>query len=241
MSDMANLTGAILAGGLGTRLRPVIGDSAKVLAAVQGRPFVLTLLDQLDSAGVRRVVMCTGYQADDVARTIGDSYKSIQVTYSREPTTLGTAGALRFALPLLQSDPVMVLNGDSHTEVDLSAMLARHRASGAAITVALATCLDAHRFGRVHLDQHDRITRFEEKAPHAGAGWINAGVYLFQREMLETIPTDRAVSLEREVFPAWVDRGLFGFRTTGQVIDIGTPSSFAAAQRQSALKPCATA
>jgi NDP-sugar pyrophosphorylase family protein len=161
--------------------------------------------------------------------------------YSREPTPLGTAGALRLALPLLPGDPLIVLNGDSHTEVDLRAMLARHKASGATITLALAMCLDAQRFGRVHLDQVDRITRFEEKAPHAGAGWINAGVYLFQRDMLGTIPADRAVSLEREVFPAWINRGLFGFRTTGQVIDIGTPSSFAEAQRQFALKPCATA
>jgi D-glycero-alpha-D-manno-heptose 1-phosphate guanylyltransferase len=123
-SGLAFITGVVLAGGLGTRLRPVVKDVPKVLAEVGGRPFLTYILDQLDQAGMREVVLCTGYLAEVIGKTFGHRYKSLTVKYSNEMQPLGTGGALRQALPQCPSDPVMVLNGDSFIDADLSGYMA---------------------------------------------------------------------------------------------------------------------
>jgi NDP-sugar pyrophosphorylase family protein len=227
---MNGLSAAILAGGLGTRLRSVTGDRPKVLAPVRGRPFLSRLLDQLADAGLPRATLLTGYAADAVQAAFGDSYRGLRLSYSREPEPLGTGGALRLALPLLNESSILLLNGDSYCDVDIAALVARHRATGAVATLSLAEVPDESRYGRVERDASDRITRFVEKGGLAEAAWINAGVYVLERSMIEAIPAGRAVSLEREVLPEQVNRGrVFGF-PAGRFIDIGTPESFAAAE-----------
>src|SRR2546426_1458133 len=119
---LEQLTAAILVGGLGTRLRAVVADRQKVLAPVAGRPFLEQLLDQLTAAGLKRVVLCTGHKAEQVEQTIGREYRGMSIGYSREPEPLGTAGAFRQALSLLDTDPVLACNGDSFCEVDLLAL-----------------------------------------------------------------------------------------------------------------------
>jgi D-glycero-alpha-D-manno-heptose 1-phosphate guanylyltransferase len=109
----SEVTAAVLAGGLGTRLRSVVDDRPKVLAQVHARPFLMFLLDQLAAADFRSVVLCTGYLGEQIQRTFGETYKCLRILYSQEPKPLGTGGALRFALPQITSDPVLVLNGDS--------------------------------------------------------------------------------------------------------------------------------
>lgn len=221
---------AILVGGLGTRLRAATGGAQKVIAPVAGKPFLFRLLDQLADAGLDRVVLCAGHRADDVAATVGTAYRSLRVEYSEEKAPLGTGGALRFALPLLRADPVLAMNGDSFCEVDFLSFRAAHAASGASATLVVREVEDPSRSGRVEFGEDGRIRRFVEKAPGNGRGWINAGVYLLGRAMLESIPERRAVSLEREIFPAWVGRGLCAFPTEGKFLDIGTPESYVAAQ-----------
>jgi NDP-sugar pyrophosphorylase family protein len=155
----------------------------------------------------------------------------MQLAYSQEKAPLGTAGALRLALPQLHSNPVLVLNGDSYCKADLGGFLGFFRSRRANATVLLTEVPDTGRFGRVALNEEEQIIQFEEKGSAAGAGWINAGIYLLSQRLLRDIPTSGAVSLEREVFPAWVGRALYGWRGGGRFIDIGTPDSYAEAAR----------
>ncbi len=228
-SELKNITAAILAGGKGTRLQSAVSDRPKALAEIGGRPFLAWLLDRLAAAGIVDVALCTGYRAEQIENAFGASYQGLRLIYSRETQPLGTGGALRLAAPKIPSDPVLVINGDSAVDADLAELVAWHRAHGAAGTLLLAHVDDARRYGRVRLDDTGRVLEFAEKSEREEPGWINAGVYVLGRDLLDSISPHREVSLEREVFPAWIGRGLFGHRGQGRFIDIGTPESYAAA------------
>jgi len=228
---LAGVTAAILAGGLGTRLRPVLADRPKVLAEVRGRPFLAYLLDQLVAVNLRYVVLCTGYLGEQVKATFGDSYGQLRLVYSQESSPLGTAGALRLALPLLKSDPVLVMNGDSFYNVNLQAFWVYHGACKASATLALVRVSDPSRYGQVRVDTHGAVISFQEKGSESNPGWISAGVYLLTRAFLLRIPTRRVVSLEREVFPAWIGRGLYAYPGEGRFLDIGTPEAYASTEQ----------
>ncbi|HLJ10007.1 MAG TPA: nucleotidyltransferase family protein [Planctomycetaceae bacterium] len=238
---LSEAVGAILAGGLGTRLRAAVSDRPKVLAVVRGRPFLAYLLDQLASAGIKRVVLMTGHRGEQIKDQFGDSYGPIELDYSAESAPLGTAGALRFAYPTLfgpvaASGPetartVLVMNGDSYCALDLAKFVATGNRAWGHAGLVLTRVADTARFGHVEIGIDGRVVRFIEKADAAGAGWINAGIYLVDRELVAEIPEGRAVSIEREMFPAWCRRQrLSGFRTDGDFIDIGTPESYLAAE-----------
>lgn len=150
---------------------------------------------------------------------------------------MGTGGAVRLALPLLDASRALVLNGDSFCDFDAAAHLARHESAKAQGTLVLARVDDCSRYGSVTLGEDDSVSLFREKGAiesgesGGGGGWINAGVYLLERPILESIPSGREVSLERETFPGLIGKGLFGFRmASGGFIDIGTPDSYAQAQ-----------
>ena len=230
MKGLENVSAAILAGGLGTRLHSVIADRPKVLANVRGRPFLAYLLDQLDSFGFNDVVVCTGYMGDQVQAAFGESWGRLRLSYSRESVPLGTAGALRCALPMFKSDSVLVMNGDSFCEADLESMWSWHSKGGMDASILLARVPNTRRYGRVRVDANGLVLKFDEKSTEGGEGWINGGVYLLSRRLLLTIPTAGPVSLEREMFPVWLERGLSGYRGEGRFLDIGTPESYGAAQ-----------
>jgi NDP-sugar pyrophosphorylase family protein len=230
-SRLADATAVVLAGGLGTRLAPVVRDRQKVLATVAGRPFVTHLLDRLLDAGVGRAVLCTGYRGEQVRAALGEFYRGLRLVYSQETVPVGTAGALRVARPLVTSDPVLVLNGDSLCRVSLPAIWRWHHECRAAATIVLAMVERAERFGRVEIDDAGRLTAFEEKSPLPGSSWVNAGVYVLSRRVLDAIPGADPVSLERDVLPVWVGRGLYGCRAAEAFLDIGTPDDYAAASR----------
>lgn len=218
---------ALLAGGLGTRLRPVVADRPKVLAPVSGRPFLTYLLDQLLTAGVRETVLLVGYAADRVRTAIGDDYRGMRLIYSIETEPLGTGGAVRLALPQLCGQTILLLNGDSYCDVELAQFLAFHHRTKAHASLALAEVSDTSRYGRVCTDPVGRVVGFEEKGGVRSPGRINAGIYLLQRGAVDLIPESGPVSLEKEVFPQWVQlRGVWGFGG-GRFIDIGTPESYA--------------
>lgn len=227
---LASVTATILAGGLGTRLRSVVPDRPKVLADIGGKPFLVYLLDQLTRSGISRVVLCTGYMGDQVRAMFEDTYGSLCLNYSQERSPLGTGGALRLALPLITSDTVLVMNGDSVCAADLNAFWTWHCTRGAAATILLTEVADTTRYGRVLVDADGRVLSFAEKDGGSGPGWINAGVYLCRRNLLETIPPDHEISLEREMFPNWIGASLFGFRSQGRFLDIGVPESYAQAE-----------
>ena len=222
----------ILAGGLGTRLREVVPDQPKVIAPVGTRPFLSYILDQLADSGLRTAILCTGHRAEQVEECFGGKHRSLRLLYSREAAPLGTAGAIRLALPLVDQEVALVLNGDSHCDVDLTAFAARHRERKAAASIALARMEDTSRFGRVEFNGDDQITKFAEKSAASGPGWVNAGIYLLRRSVIESIPSGRAASLERDVFPGLIGQGLCGFRSGGRLWDIGVPDEYARAQAE---------
>ena len=228
-NDLSGITTAILVGGLGTRLRSAVADRPKVLAEINGRPMLSYLLDQVAQAGVRRVVFCTGYRGEQVQAAFGTRYGALQLEYSQEPTPHGTAGAIRLALPVLQSDPVLAMNGDSVCEADLRAFYTWHCGRGASASLLLTFTPDVARYGQVQTDPDGKVRSFQEKGSVTGLGWINAGIYLLSRASIETIPVDRAVSIEGEMFPAWIGQDLYGYQSQGRFLDIGTPESYAEA------------
>jgi len=229
-TEFSNVTAAVLAGGLGTRLRPVVADRPKVLAEIHGRPFLAYLLDQLAAAGCRSVVLCIGYRGEHIHRMFGENYRHLRLSYSQEEKPLGTAGAIRLAVSRFESDPVLLMNGDSYCDINLNAFWTAHSQRQAPASVALAHVKSTKRYGSVKLDSSARILEFAEKKESEGAGCINAGVYFLSREVLQSIPEGTNTSLEHDIFPRWVGRGLYGYISLSPFLDIGTPEDFAAAE-----------
>jgi NDP-sugar pyrophosphorylase family protein len=229
MSELNSLTAVVLAGGLGTRLRSVVSDRPKVLAEVHGRPFLCYLLDTLVTAGIARVVICTGYRGEMVRQAFGSRYRSLSLYYSQEETPLGTGGALRASLSCTDAGTILALNGDSLCRTDLAEFAGFHAQHQAAISLLLAQIDDTSRYGRVEVDAEGRVVQFVEKTGRLGPGWINAGIYLIERRVVESIAPNANISLERTVLPNWLARGLYGHRGGRELLDIGTPESYASA------------
>jgi len=238
MSDLEEAV--VLAGGRGTRLTSVVSDRPKVLADVNGRPFLAYLLDLLRDAGVRRVVLSVGYMADMVQHRIGPRHGSMEIVFSREEQPLGTGGGVRLAVGCVQSDPVLVLNGDSYCHLDLPSLVRFHGEQGGRGTLTVLQVPDASRYGRVRIDVAQKIVGFDEKVT-GESGYINAGVYVFCMGLLQSIPAERPVSLEREMIPAWVGGGIYGFACQGPFLDIGTPEYYARADLFFATLPSVSA
>ena len=221
----------IVAGGLGTRLRPLTTRHPKHLLPVAGVPFVGHQLAKLSQAGIHRAVLATSYRAEEFPRALGDGRAyGLSLEYVTEPVPLGTAGAIRNAAQRLEAgpgEPVVVLNADILSGHDLTAQLALHRSSGADVTLHLVEVADARPFGCVPTDAEGRVTAFVEKSPEPVSRQVNAGCYVVTRSVIDTIPRGRAVSVERETFPALLAAGasLVGYVESAYWLDVGTPAS----------------
>jgi NDP-sugar pyrophosphorylase family protein len=224
----------LLVGGLGTRLRAVISSAPKPLAPVGNRPFLELLIRQLGNQGIRRLIMSTGYLADQIEGEFGNgSELGVAIEYSREPEPLGTAGAVKFAERFLQGVPdFLVMNGDSFLELDLRQLVQLHRTHGGVATMAVVSVENAGRYGTVHVDTGNKVTEFCEKTGSDSPGLINAGVYVFSPAILEYIPVG-PVSLEKDIFPRLLDQRVYAVKEQGVFIDIGTPADYARAQELS--------
>lgn len=222
----------ILAGGLGTRLRAAFNNGPKCMAPVGGRPFLEYLLSHIRRFGFSRVVLCVGYGQGQILESIGSGrLKGFEIRYSAETEPLGTGGALKRAESLIDKRDFLVFNGDSFLAIDLQQLVEEHLWSGAWATVALTKVHNSARFGSVVLAANGLIREFREKDPAVcGPNMINGGVYVLNRQVLDLIPESGAVSLEREIFPRLLTRGIQGFICDGYFIDIGIPEDFERAQ-----------
>ena len=218
----------MLAGGEGTRLRPLTHTIPKPVMPLAGRPFLSYMLDWLSQHGVDEVILSCGFMSDAVKRVLGDIYDGMRLRYVIEREPLGTAGPVRLALDEgLLEERLLVLNGDVLTDIDLTAELAEHERAGAPATLALYPVDDTSPYGVVPTDAEGRVEAFLEKAEgEAPTNHINAGAYVVERDVVEAIPAGRAVSFEREVFPGLVGEGLQGYRAAGYWVDIGTPERY---------------
>jgi len=231
-SVMQDVKAMVLVGGLGTRLRPVVSSKPKVLASIGERSFLELLVRQLRSQGIQRLVMCTGYLADQIESKFSDGRAwDVSIEYSKEEIPLGTAGAVKLAQRHLCNIPeFLVLNGDSFLEVDFQSLMAFHRRhNGAVATMAVLRVENASRYGTVHVDASGRVRSFAEKTGSETPGLVNGGIYIFNHSVLQHIPEGR-VSLERDVFPRLLDQGVYAQEQHGMFIDIGTPADYARAQ-----------
>jgi len=218
----------ILAGGSGTRLRPLTSRVAKPVVTLVDRPFIVFVLDWLRRHDFTDVILCCGFQADGVRAVLGDgSRHGVSLRYVAESEPLGTGGPLLLAGELLD-ERFVVCNGDILTDIDLRAQLAAHERTGAVATLALVEVEDPSAYGLVRCAPDGAVLEFVEKprGTLAGEALISAGVYVLERSVLELIAPGRQVSIEREVWPALVGNGLYGHRADGYWLDIGTPERY---------------
>lgn len=232
---MTPVQAVILAGGLGTRLRPLTLERPKPIVPLLNVPFLCYQLGLLDAHGVHDVILSVSHRPEVIRAAMArEPLGAVRLRDVVEPDPLGTAGGVRNAADLVDGR-VVVLNGDVLTDLDLSAMLAAHEARGAAATIYLTPVENPTAYGLVELEPDGRVRRFLEKP-----GWdevttntINAGVYVLERELLELIPKGQPHSMEREFFPLLLERGVpfYGFVSAGYWLDIGTPAKYLQAQQ----------
>jgi NDP-sugar pyrophosphorylase family protein len=225
MRGLADLDVIILAGGFGTRLASLFPDLPKSMVPVGDRPFLHRQIAHLRSFGASRILLALGHQHELIEDYVSSqSWGDLQVICVVEPSPRGTGGAVAEALPFLKTDRALVLNGDSFTKADLETFREFHGISNAELSMIATHVPDTSRFGKIETDTSGRVLSSLEKPKDGGPGFINCGIYLAERSVLESIPGGRACSLEREVLPrlsrlyAW--KGQFPF------IDLGTPESY---------------
>ena len=227
------LEAIVLVGGQGTRLRPLTLSAPKPLLPTAGVPFLAHLLAWAAAGGVTHIVLATCYKADMFASSLGDgSAFGLSIDYVTEDVPLDTAGGIRNAASSLRgtgaADPVVVLNCDILSGHDLSAQVDLHIKTDAAVTLHLVEVTDPSRFGVVPTDASGRVTAFLEKAPDPVTNRINAGCYVFRRDVIGQIPAGRRVSVERETFPGLIESGalVMGYPESAYWLDVGTPQAF---------------
>lgn len=222
----------ILAGGLGTRLAPVVSDRAKPVAEVAGRPFLAFLLRQLERCeAVDRAVLCVGHKAETVAAALGERFGKLPLHYSHEAQPLGTGGAMRLALSTFaRNGDLFSMNGDSYLGIRLGRLLDFHRAQRAKATLALARVEDGSRFGAARLEGN-RVVAFREKGV-SGRAWINAGIYVLSpRAAAELLAAPEVCSFETDLLARWCAEGnVVGMRSRARFVDIGVPADYARAK-----------
>jgi NDP-sugar pyrophosphorylase family protein len=221
----------ILAGGAGSRLKSVTGNTPKPMAIIGNRPFLELLMLQLRRNGFSHVVLSVGPAQDAIEEHFGEVTLGMNLGYSVELSPLGTGGGLRQASDHIQTDTVLVMNGDSYTYVELDRLVEAHLKSGADLTMVVikASRYDA---GSVLLDSCGRVTAFAEKREVQGTAYLSAGIYLLQKHLVRDISSGTKISLEEQLLPGWLASGkrVEAFVSAGPCIDIGTPERFAEAQ-----------
>jgi mannose-1-phosphate guanylyltransferase len=218
----------ILVGGRGTRLRPLTSTLPKPIVRLVDRPFIAYMLEWLRGHDVDEAIISCGFLATSVREVLGDgSDLGVRLRFVEEPDPRGTAGALKLAEPMLD-ERFLMLNGDVLTDIDLSSQIAQHEATGASATLALVPVADPSAYGLVLLHEDRAVKEFLEKpgADRIESNLISAGAYVLERSILDLVPADRNVSIEREVWPRLVGKGLYGYPSDGYWLDIGTPARY---------------
>lgn len=228
IKSLANIDVVILCGGQGQRLRSVIGESQKVMAKVFDEPFLDILLKYLEEQGFSRVILCTGYKTKEMEEYYRKNFRSkLSLEFSKEEEPLGTGGALKKVEPLIQSNPLIVLNGDCFCPLRYSDFLKFYQEKDALASLVVARVRENKDFGKVQLTADFRVSGFQEKMQGEGPCYVSTGIYCFNsKEIFSLMPASLKFSLEYDFFPRLFNHGFFGFISDEEFIDIGTPERF---------------
>jgi len=226
MFELSKVDVVILCGGLGKRLRPVINDRPKVMSDINGHPFLDIIIDYITDFESKRLILCTGYKSNFIKRYYRYKKTSLEIIFSEEKELLGTAGAIKNAESFIKSSPFLVLNGDSFCRLDLRRFLQFHLGKEALISIVLTKAIDGIDYGNVVLGESAQIITFGEKTNKCKNSFVNAGIYLLQKEVLSAIPSNKYFSLERDLFPRMIANKFYGYVTSEMFIDIGTPARY---------------
>ncbi|MGH2753084.1 MAG: sugar phosphate nucleotidyltransferase [Actinomycetota bacterium] len=223
----------LIAGGFGTRLRPLTYTRPKHLLPIANREHIHHVFDLLQRHGINDAVLLTSYLAEAFDEAVAvASARGMRVEVTHEPEPLGTAGAMKNAEHLVTGDTFFAFNGDILSDMDLTAMLDFHRSREAEGTIVLTPVEDPSAFGVVPTEEDGRVLGFIEKPPpgEAPTNLINAGVYILEPSVLTRIPAGAEWSAERALFPGLVEEGarLFAVPTDGYWMDVGTPEKYLA-------------
>jgi len=212
----------ILCGGLGKRLRSIVNKRPKPMAQINLQLFLDILINYISDFGFRRFILCIGYKAEWIKKYYLQK-THWDINFSEEKILLGTGGAIKNARKFIRSNPFLVLNGDSFCRINLKKLLEYHNQKNALISMALAKNSQNKDCGLVELCSHNRIKSFNEKAESKNNGLVNAGIYLFRKEIFSFMPKRRSFSLEYDFFPALTGKRCYGYLCGDNLIDIGTP------------------
>ena len=219
----------LLVGGMGTRLQPLTFETPKPMLPVAGVPFTEHQISKAKSAGIEEIVLATAFKAEIFEPYFGDgSDFGISIKYAVEESAMGTGGAIRNAAKFLSGNgPVAIFNGDVLTGHDLAGQFEFHDKNQAQVSLYLTQVPDARAYGAVELNEANQVLAFNEKMENPPTNIINAGCYIFNREIINQIPENKVVSVERETFPTLLRQGakVFGFVDNSYWLDIGTPSA----------------
>ncbi len=237
--NLRNVKAIILAGGFGTRLRGAVLDVPKPLAPIAGKPFLEYQINYLKNQGIYRIALAIHYLPDKFKEYFGDgSNFNIDLDYSQEKTPLGTGGGIKQAA-LNEKNDFFILNGDSYSEPNLSEMFDFHKSKKSLATLCVARENQTSELGCLVLNERKEITKFSEKR-NIGTNLINAGIYLFNPEVLNFIADNKPTSIEHEIFPRLAETNrFFGFLYDGYFIDIGNPRTYYEFERFIKLKEAA--
>ncbi len=230
MIPLSDIPVLILVGGKGTRLASLVSDVPKPMAPIGEKPFLHYILTYLKQSGFIKITLLTGYKSESISDYFGDGKAmGLQISYSHEATPLGTGGATRQAMKQIPAENFLILNGDTFYNIDYKAFVLT---SQSPVSMALNQLSSAGRYGTVVLNHEGQVTAFKEKAPDRVEGFINAGVYLLNKEIADLIPSG-FVSLETDVFPELASKGwIQGVPMKAQFIDIGIPEDYKRAQTE---------
>jgi len=221
----------IIAGGFGTRLRPLTYNTPKLIVPVVNRPFVLHQIEHLIRHGVDEVILNLHYLSEEIKKLLGNGKKfGIKIYYSIEETPLGTAGAVKNAQEFFGTEPMLVFNGDVLCDVNISHVVNFHNEKNADVTLTLTEVDDPTSFGLVITDENGRVKRFVEKPSweQVSCRTINAGLYVIDPKIFDGVPEGKPYSFERQLYPSLLERGaaIFGYLSRGYWIDIGNPQKY---------------